>query len=410
MRIGVYFSQKKDIGGVYQYSLSVLESLKEEDVIIFNNDGELPVDLKNRQNFEVVNVGNVVSGDIRENFQKSSYFKKLLASILFKFRLYIFLNCYFKFVNRKVLKIIKEKDVDIMFFLTTDLLSLFVDAPVVVPIHDMAHREYTEFPEVSEKRIWQMREYVFSQIARKSFRVLVDSQTGKEDVVKYYHVDGNKIVVLPYVAPNYLNKYLSSEDCQKIIKQFGLPNNYFFYPAQFWKHKNHINIVKAIKILKDKHLIVNVVFCGNKKEENGEYQKVINFSRENNLYRQIYHLGYVDNSVMSALYKMADALVMPTFFGPTNIPILEAWEMGCPVIYSNIRGCKKQAGEAALLVDPNNAQDVALKMSLIISDKELRKSLIEKGTERLSMWTFEDFTLKVSEIINDFKIYGNKKS
>jgi glycosyltransferase involved in cell wall biosynthesis len=274
----------------------------------------------------------------------------------------------------------------------------------------MAHREHPGFPEVSVNRIWLMREYVFSQVAKKSFRILVDSEIGKQEVIKYYHIKENKVVVLPYVPPNYLNVELTNEKSLEIIKYLNLPSNFFFYPAQFWRHKNHINIVKAIKILKDQNIIVNMVFCGDKKEEMGEFKKVIDYSNENNIEKQIYYLGYVDNLVISALYKLATALVMPTFFGPTNIPILEAWKMHCPVIYSNIRGCKEQAGDAALLVDPNSPEDIADKMKMIVNDKNLRRKLIMRGEKRLEDWSFVDFSKKIHDILNNYKIYGSKKN
>ena len=81
----------------------------------------------------------------------------------------------------------------------------------------------------------------------------------------------------------------------------------------------------------------------------------MNTARELKVDRQIRHLGYVPANDMAALYANAEALVMPTFFGPTNIPILEAWGLGCPVITSDIRALREQAGDAALLADPNSA-------------------------------------------------------
>src|SRR5207344_157083 len=73
---------------------------------------------------------------------------------------------------------------------------------------------------------------------------------------------------------------------------------------------------------------------------------------------QVITLPYVPDALMAGLYLGSEGLVMPTFFGPTNIPILEAWRMGRPVITSNIRGVSRQARDAALLVDPNSDEEL----------------------------------------------------
>ena len=74
---------------------------------------------------------------------------------------------------------------------------------------------------------------------------------------------------------------------------------------------------------------------------------------------QIRYGGYVPDEDMSGLYAGAVALTMPTFFGPTNIPVLEAWAYGCPVLTSDIRGIREQVGDAGVLVDPRSIESIA---------------------------------------------------
>ena len=91
---------------------------------------------------------------------------------------------------------------------------------------------------------------------------------------------------------------------------------------------------------------------------------------------------------------------MPTFFEPTNIPQLEAFALGCPVITSNIYGKPEQVGEAALLVNPHNPQEIADKISALWLDNEKQKFLVAEGYKMNERYSSHVFSAKLSAIIN----------
>ena len=124
--------------------------------------------------------------------------------------------------------------------------------------------------------------------------------------------------------------------------------------------------------------------------------------------KNIIHLGYVEDNDMSVLYHEAEALVMPTFFGPTNIPILEAWTFGCPVITSDIRGIREQAGDAAFLVNPRSVDSIANGIKEVWEDKNLRNELAKSGKKRLAIFDKDDYNKRLSDIINEAKDKINK--
>src|SRR5438093_13324996 len=103
------------------------------------------------------------------------------------------------------------------------------------------------------------------------------------------------------------------------------------------------------------------MFCSSPTGEIREqaFREVMSLSSQLGLEKEICHLGYVPDEDMSAIYARAAALVMPTFFGPTNIPVLEAWAFGCPVLTSDIRGIREQVGDAAVLVNPRSVEAIA---------------------------------------------------
>jgi glycosyltransferase involved in cell wall biosynthesis len=189
-----------------------------------------------------------------------------------------------------------------------------------------------------------------------------------------------------------------------VKERYQLPDDYLFYPAQFWPHKNHIGIVRALAILKnERRLVPPVLFCGAASDEIREqnYAALQIEARELGVSDQIHYIGYVPDGDMSALYTGASALVMPTFFGPTNIPVLEAWACGCPVLTSDIRGIREQVGDAALLADPASPEAIADAIARIITDNELRDRLISSGMARLASYSPEEYGLRLRQILNE---------
>ena len=410
MNIGIFFTTQKNNGGEYQYALAIAESLvlnKENNYFIFCTSCDFDYKKFSSSNIKIFNL------EKNAKLSKLSVYKKIVykfLTALYYLKLNFLINYFFKkkdlIQNSDFIKLVKDKKIDLMFFTSPSSAVSLLNIPSVVPIHDLQHRLNKKFKEVSQNGEWIKREYLYSQITKYAYKILVDSDIGKEDVLKFYSVDKNKIKVLPFLPPNYLKKNISDNEIKSLIKKYRLPLKFLFYPAQFWPHKNHINIVNAMKILKNENIIINLVLCGGKKKEWGEYCKVVKFVKENNLEKQFFYLGYINSNEVSFFYKLATALIMPTFFGPTNIPILEAWQMKCPVVYSNIRGCSEQAGDAALLVDPSNPKDIADKIKIIWSDKKLQKQLIKKGKEKSNKWTYKNFNKEINKIIYYLKING----
>jgi glycosyltransferase involved in cell wall biosynthesis len=113
------------------------------------------------------------------------------------------------------------------------------------------------------------------------------------------------------------------------------------------------------------------------------------------------------------LYRNALALTYVTFFGPENLPPLEAFALGCPVIASNVSGAQEQLGDAAMLVDPKDEEQIANAIKLVHDDLHVRRTLVERGIHRASKWTGEDFVRSVFSILDEFepirRCWGRKR-
>jgi len=167
-----------------------------------------------------------------------------------------------------------------------------------------------------------------------------------------------------------------------------------------------VRIVKAIALLKERHNIkAHILFSGYHSGAIREatFKEVTDTAAKLQVHDQISYFGYVPDEDIAALYAEARALIMPTFFGATNIPPLEAWALGCPVLTSDIRGIRQQAGEASILVDPKSVEALAEGMRRLWTDDDLCKTLSAKGAERLNKFTFDDFRKRLSDVIAEAK-------
>jgi glycosyltransferase involved in cell wall biosynthesis len=282
---------------------------------------------------------------------------------------------------------------DLWIFPSLDRLAFEVPVRSLAAIHDVMHRYETRFPEVSAEGTYRLREWVFGNICQWAEGVIVDSEVGKQQVRTCYGLPGERIHVLPYVAPAYIYDSSTSID---VSEKYGLPKKYLFYPANFWEHKNHGNLIEAVIRLKAELPDISLVLVGS--ADNG-FEAVMKRMEQRELRKAILILGYVPNEEMAELYRRARALVMPTYFGPTNIPPLEAFAVGCPVAISGIYGMPDQVGDAALLFDPASVEDIARCIKRLWTDDDLCATLASRGRKRAAEWGQHQFTERMNDII-----------
>jgi glycosyltransferase involved in cell wall biosynthesis len=300
-----------------------------------------------------------------------------------------------------------EEKVDWVIYTAPEPLSFEIGLPYIMPIHDLQHRLQPEFPEVSANGEWELREYLYRNGTRYATLILADSETGKEDVLNLYGNYGitpERVKVLPFLPTVYLPVRVSENERQALRRAYSLPERYVFYPAQFWPHKNHLRLVQALAVLKEQQEIeVHLVSSGALPDpiRQETYQQVIATAGQLGVADQVHSLGYVPDKFMAALYAEAVGLVMPTFFGPTNIPVLEAWAYDCPVITSDLRGIRQQVGEAGLLIDPRSPQDIADAIFRLWIDEGLRRELAQRGRQRLAQYGPAEYRQRLEAIVEE---------
>jgi glycosyltransferase involved in cell wall biosynthesis len=304
----------------------------------------------------------------------------------------------------------RDAHIDLAVYTYPQSLAFETAVPYVMAVHDLQHRLQPEFPEVSANGEWESREYTFRNGTRLATLVLADSEVGREDILNFYEPHGvtpDRVKVLPYLPASYLVSDVSDSEQQRVRTTYQLPERYLFYPAQFWPHKNHTRIVQALGLLKQEYgADITMVFCGSHSGDIRErtFQEVMSMASRAGLDQTIRYAGGVPNEDMSGLYAGAVALVMPTFFGPTNIPVLEAWAYGCPVLTSDIRGIREQVGDAGVLVDPRSVESIAEGIHRLWTGKSLAQTLVQRGYQRLGEYTPADYRQRLIEILEEAKI------
>lgn len=380
-RIGLFLTSKPHEGGAFQYSLSMIEAVS-----------ALPPDRFDARIAYGSHLWTKYLKDceIASSYQPLGIWEYLASkSIVGHLPMQRWRSICPGF--HPVAKRLISQRCDLWLYPSSDTWSYLIPVPSLVSIHDLMHRYERRFPEVAAK--YWTRERHYSNMCRWVTGALVDSQLGKSHVVESYGLAPKKVHVLPFIAPGYMS---SAKPLEASVNHHALPSKYLFYPAQFWEHKNHKGLIHAVASLKERIPDLHIVFVGS--EKNG-YQSTRDLVSSLNLTDRVQFLGYVRNEYMPELYRHARALVMPTFFGPTNIPPLEAIAVGCPVAVSDIYGMREQLGSAALFFDPSSIDQIASAIERLWNDDELCRELSKRGLMRSSQWTQPLFSQRLKEII-----------
>ncbi len=378
MKIGVLTISSPDGGGVYQYTLSLLEALK----LI-------------RSKFDFVQIRypdfpKILDKDIIINKQKSSVFLKIKRLV----------HTYTNIAIGNLIPNIHYKlaSIDLIISPAISLLPFHMKKKYIVTIHDFQHEYYPNFFTLKERII---RKIVY-KTGQKASLVICESDFVKRDIMKFLNVSERKIKVVSSPPPSYIQKIeITIYKLKEIKDKYDLPEGYIFYPAQFWYHKNHINLLRALRYIKDKYnLEIPLILVGSKKNN---FENVMKEIQNLGLNQQVKYLGYVPDEDMPYLYKLATALVMPTLFESVSMPIWEAFHLGCPVVSSNVCALPEQVGDAGLIFDPYNIEDMAEKIFIIWTNENLRNELINKGFERVKDLTIENYAKEWEKILEEVK-------
>lgn len=270
----------------------------------------------------------------------------------------------------------------------------FFNAPLterpqkIMTFHDLSF-EY--FPELFSwrKRLWQKLIMQVKSEAESSHKIIAVSQSTKQDLIDIYRLPEEKIKVIHSGVGGEFRKIEPDDPGLNLIKKkYGLPDKFILYFGTIEPRKNIAGLIRAFEILKEKKKIpgINLVIAGGL----GWLYKDIFKAATNSVYnRQIFFPGFIEPDDKVYLYNLASLFVYPSFFEGFGFPPLEAMASSVATITSHGSSLPEIVGDAALMVDPYNIEELSWAMEQILSDEELRKELIARGLNRAKIFSWE---------------------
>lgn len=291
-----------------------------------------------------------------------------------------------------------KHEIELVWFVTVPIYET-VDVPYIFTVWDLMHRAHPCFPEVGAFGgwPWDQREKFYQYVLPRATYVVTGNEAGKKDVVDFYRISAERVKTLPLPTPDFAIGSVVA----RAPAGFDNRTPFLFYPAQFWPHKNHVALLSALKILVEQdRLDFSVVLTG---ADKGNMKFVRQTAKDLGLEDRVRVLGFVARDELVYLYQNAFALAYPSYFGPDNIPPMEAFALGCPVIAAGVPGAEEQMGDAALFFDPNSEAQLAARIKELHSTPGLRETLIQRGRARAGQWTARDYVLRIFQIAEEFQ-------
>jgi glycosyltransferase involved in cell wall biosynthesis len=264
------------------------------------------------------------------------------------------------------------------------------DRPFIFTVWDLQYLEQPWFPEVSAGGEWELRHAFYSRYVPRATRIIVPNAAGREQLMRHFHVGAERVLTLPHPTPEFAQRASNRGG-----REPGVEAPYLLYPAQYWPHKNHATLLAALAELPAYRLAC----VGSDK---GYLEHVKRLAREAGVLDRVRFLGFVETEQLVALYRGAHALVYLSWFGPENLPPLEAGALGCPVVQADVPGARDQLEDAALFVPPADPAAVVEAVRRC-EDDGTRSDLVERGRARAASLTADGYVRGVLNFLDEFE-------
>lgn len=279
----------------------------------------------------------------------------------------------------------------------------------VVTIHDLIFERYPEQYGSYEVR---MHRHKIQHACRFADVIIAASEHTKKDLAERYKVSEEKVVVAYQSCDPVFSNPPDFDLQAKLRLHYHLPDRFFLYVGSIIERKNLLGICEAMQRM-PKESAIPLVIVGT---GTGVYMKKLEaYIAASGLEKRIlflskkasapaaYNISHTNN--LAALYQMSTALVYPSFFEGFGIPVLEALTSGVPAITSRQTSMEEISGDAACLISPGSAEEIATAMMRLQNDEQLRASLSAKGRERAKAFSLQNCTDHLMNIYQ--KVVGN---
>lgn len=371
MRIGIFLSSRnpKEGGGytiTYDIFKSLFKNIKDKDksqyifIILNDFDNSLKkIIIKN--NFKY------------KEYKENKFIIKIKNFLFSKFP--TLLKIYRKFDLDKFQRLENELNIGVVWFISAEYFYP-IFKKYISTVWDLQHRTHSQFPEVGGIFIKYYRDSVISSFLKNSYKIITGTNYLKNKITEFYDIKKNKIVLVPHPTPTI---YLRN------IQLYKTKKKYFFYPANFWPHKNHLNLIKGFDQFNFKNNYeYELILVGSIKNRK-YFHKILKLKNSLNSNLNIKILNFVTIKKMINLYDNCLALIYASYCGPENLPPLEAFARNKPVICSEYDGAREQLKELPIFFNPNNPKAIANAINFFLKNRmtiNYRKFALSRSVDK----------------------------
>jgi glycosyltransferase involved in cell wall biosynthesis len=270
---------------------------------------------------------------------------------------------------------IEWADVDVIHFPCQ--MAFLTEVPSIYHPHDLQH---LHMPELHPTRDIELRELWYRAFCEQASLVVMMTDWGRHDLIAHYGLAPEKVATISWGSVIEAYPEPTPADLAETRRELDLPDHFLLYPAQTWPHKNHERLLEALAQIRGRQgASVPLVCTGG---QTGHYERLRERVGELGLAETVSFPGFVSPLRLRCLYEMARALVFPSRFEGWGMPVSEAFSAGVPVACSSATGLPEVAGDAALIFDPEEPDQIADCIWRLWTDSKLRGRLVERGHQR----------------------------
>jgi glycosyltransferase involved in cell wall biosynthesis len=249
----------------------------------------------------------------------------------------------------------------------------------VITLHDAS---FIDHPEWFEAGFSAWYGFLLPRLLHRVPIILTDSIFSKIRILEGFRISEQRVKVIPGGVNLNIFKPALKEEQERVCLKFRLQKPFVLAVGSLNKRKNLLRLVEAWGLMGPSLRDADLVVVG---DEGSAFRKV----HFNLLADNVRFIGRVEDQDLAALYSSALVYVMPSLYEGFGLTLLEAMACGAPVIASNTTALPEVVGDAGILIDPHNVEEIGLAISRIVEDSALREDLILKGLERVKEYTWD---------------------
>ena len=284
MNVGIILrTRNPNEGGGYTISYDIIYSLLKKKNLIRHKLFFIIINDKSKSFEKLLKKKKLKHIILKENY----IFWKLKNFFFSKYKLLLEIYNYLGF--NKVENIIKQNKLDVIWPISSELTFPY-SRPYFFTVWDLQHKTISSYNEVGSFFTRIYRDIIFKANFKYSNFIISGTKTGKREIIKFYGVDKKKIYLNNHPTPKWAFQKIKHK--KKLVNKLKL-KNYFIYPANFWSHKNHLNLLKGFNLfIKKQNKEFQLVLVGNTVDKK-VYLELIEYIKKNNLEENIKILGFV---------------------------------------------------------------------------------------------------------------------